>query len=414
MPDKRKAKFFYGYVIVVAGLLASVFMISAFSAFGVFFKPLSSEFGWTRAMTSAAVSIASVVMGFSCLVNGRLTDKYGPRIVLMGCGFLMGAGLLLVSRVSALWQLYLFYGLLVGSGMSAADVTITATVVRWFVKRRGMMAGITKVGAGIGIMVGSLWSSWLILNYGWRNAYAILGGTILVGIISVALLFKRDPSQIGALPDGATEVEATELNINTRQFSVKEAIATRQFWTFSAAWFSWMFCMQVVTTHIVPHVTDVGISTTIAAAIFSVIGGFSILGRLGLASLSDILGTRTAYMITFSLLVISLVWLSFAREAWMFYLFAVLYGTAHGASFALLSPMIAGLFGLGSLATILGVILFVGTFGGLISPMLAGWIFDIMGKYQLAFGIALVLSSIGLILVSQLKPIVSEGGTNDS
>lgn len=413
MSDKKKAKFFYGYVIVAAGLLASVFMISAFSAFGVFFKPLSSEFGWTRAMTSAAVSIATIVMGFSCLVNGRLTDKYGPRIVLMGCGFLMGAGLLLVSRVSALWQLYLFYGLLVGSGMSAADVTITATVVRWFVKRRGMMAGITKVGAGIGIMVGSLWANWLISNYGWRPAYAILGGTILVGVISVALFFKRDPSQIGALPDGATELPVTGSKANPCQFSLREAMSTRQFRLFAIIWFSFMFCIQLVIVHIVPHATDLGISATIAATILSVIGGFSILGRLGLTSLSDILGTKKAYMIAFSLLVTAFIWLQFTRETWMFYLFAALYGTAHGASFALLSPMMAGLFGLGSLATILGVILFVGTFGSLISPMLAGWIFDIMGSYQLAFGIALVLSSIGLLLVSQLKPTGSKGGDND-
>ncbi len=413
MSDKKKTKFFYGYVIVAAGLLASVFMIGAFSSFGVFFKPLSSEFGWTRAMTSAAVSIATIVMGFSSLVNGRLTDKYGPKIVLMVCGFLMGAGVLLVSRVSALWQLYLFYGLLVGSGMSAADVTITATVVRWFVKRRGMMAGITKVGAGIGIMVGSLWANWLISNCGWRNAYTILGSTILVGVISMALFFKRDPSQIGALPDGATELPVTGSKANPRQFSLREAMSTRQFWLFAAIWFSFMFCIQLVIVHIVPHATDVGISATIAATIIGVIGAFSILGRLGLTSLSDILGTRTAYMISFFLLVVAFIWLQFAREVWMFYLFAALYGTAHGASFALLSPMVAGLFGLGSLATILGVILFVGTFGGLISPMLAGWIFDIMGSYQLAFLILVVFSIVGLILVSQLKPTGSKGGAND-
>lgn len=414
MSDNKKAKLFYGYVIVAAGLLASVFMLGAWNSFGVFFKPLSSEFGWTRAMTSAAVSIAVIVMGFSSLVNGRLTDKYGPKVVLMACGFLMGMGILLLSRVNALWQLYLFYGLLVGSGMSAADVTITATVVRWFVKRRGMMAGITKVGAGIGMIVVPLWASWLISSYDWRSAYAVIGTITLVGIISMALFFKRDPSQIGALPDGVTELPLTGSAANPRQFSLMEAMNTRQFWLFAATWFGFMFSIQVVVVHIVPHATDVGISATIAATIISVIGAFSILGRLGLAGLSDILGTRVAYMITFSLLVIAFFWLEFAREVWMFYLFAAVYGTAHGASFALLSPMVAGLFGLQSLGTILGVLLFIGTFGGLISPVLAGWIFDIMGNYQLAFGIALVLSGIGLLLVSQLKPTGSKGGANDS
>ncbi|MBI4283713.1 MAG: MFS transporter [Chloroflexi bacterium] len=413
MSDQKKAKFFYGYVIVAAGILASVFMIGTYSSFGVFFKPLSSQFGWTRMETSVAVSIATIVMGFFSVVNGRLTDRYGPRIVLTACGFAMGIGFLLLSRVNTLWQLYLAYGLLVGGGMSGADITITATVVRWFVKRRGMMAGITKAGAGIGIMMVPLLATWLISSYGWRQAYVIIGAVTLVGIISMALFFKRDPSQIGALPDGATELPVNGPQINPHQFSLKEAMATRQFWLFAAMWFAFMFCTQMVIVHIVPAATDVGISATIAATIISVIGGFSILGRLGLTSLSDILGTRTTYMIAFSFLAAAFIWIQFAREPWGFYLFAALYGMGHGASFSLLSPMVAGMFGLGTLGTILGVILFIGTFGSLISPTLAGWLFDTMGNYQLAFGLALALSSIGLLLLSQLKPMGSKGGAND-
>jgi len=277
-----------------------------------------------------------------------------------------------------------------------------------------MMTGITKVGAGVGIMVVPLLANWLISSYGWRSAYTIIGTIALVVIVLMALLFKRDPSQIGEMPDGATEVDDTESNINTHQFSVKEAMATRQFWTFSAAWFSFTFCVQVVMMHIVPHITDIGISATVAATVLSVVGGFSILGRLVLPSLSDSLGTKMAYMITFSLLVVSLLWLLFAREAWMFYLFAALYRTAHGASFASFSPMVAGLFGLQSLGTPLGAIFFAGTFGSLISPLLAGQIFDIMGNYQLAFWISFTLSIVGLLLISLLRPISSKGGTNDS
>ena len=276
------------------------------------------------------------------------------------------------------------------------------------------MTGITKVGAGIGIMVIPLVANWLISSYGWRSAYTVIGAITLVVLVSMALLFKRDPGEIGELPDGATDVQATESNISTHQFSVKEAMATRQFWIFSVAWFSFRFCMQLITVHIVPHITDIGISATIAATIMSVIGGFSILGRLGLSNLSDSLGTKSAYMIAFSLLAISLFWLQFAREAWMFYLFAVFYGIAHGASFALLSLIVAELFGLQSLGTTLGLILFVGTFGGLISPVLAGRIFDIMGNYQLAFWISFALSVAGLILISLLRPTGSRGGTNES
>ncbi len=406
--ENRKPKFFYGYVVVAAGLITSMLILGPFYCFGVFFKPLSSELGWMRATTSAAMSVATLVMGFSSIAVGRLTDKYGPKVVLIVSGLFMGLGNLLMSQVNALWQLYLFYGVLVGIGMTGADIPILATVARWFVKRRGMMTGITKAGAGVGIMVVPLLASWLISSYDWRSAFAIIGTIALVVIVSMALLFKRDPSQIGELPDGATEVQAAESNISTRQFSVKEAMGTRQFWTFSAVWFGFMFCAQLIMTHIVPHVTDMGISATMAATMVSAIGGFSLLGRLGLTSLSDIIGTKSAYIIALSLLAVSLVWVQFSREVWMLYLFAALYGTAHGACFALFAPMVAGLFGLPSLGTILGFTLFIGTFGALIGPVLAGRIFDITGSYQPAFIAGSAISVISIILMLSLKATSNE------
>ena len=408
MPDRSKPRFFYGYIVVAAGLIASILIIGPFVSFSVFFKPLSSELGWMRATTSVATSIAALVMGFAAIVAGRITDKYGPRVVLIAGGLFMGLGNVLMSQVNAIWQLYLSYGVLVGIAMGAADVPIGATIARWFVKKRGMMIGITKVGAGIGIMVAPLLANWLISGYGWRNAYLVIGILALVGIIAVALLFKRDPSQIGELPDGASEVEVTDLNSSPRQFSVREAMATKQFWVFCAVWSIHIFCIQVVMLHIVPHVTDLGISATVAASVLSVTGAFSIAGRLGLTSLSDILGARASYVISFSLMAISFVLIQFAAEAWMFYLFAAVYGVAHGANFALLSPMVAELFGLQTLGSMLGTILLVGTFGGLISPVLAGRVFDTAGTYQPVFITDLVASVIAILLMLFLKPTGKE------
>ena len=407
MSKQKKPEFFYGYVVVGAGLVTQVLILGTYSSFGVFFKPLAMEFGWMRATTSAAVSIAALVMGFSAIATGRLTDKYGPKVVLMASGLFVGVGYLLMSRINALWQLYLTYGLLVGIAMSAADLPITSTVARWFIKRRGMMTGVTKAGAGIGIMVVPLVANLLITNYGWRNAYIIIGITALIGIILAALFLKRDPAQIGKLPDGATESEVVERKINPVQFSLREAMGTSQLRLLLVIWFSFMSCANVIILHTVPHITDLGFSPALAASVISVIGGFSIFGRLSLPSLSDSLGTKKAYQIAFSLLAISLIWLQFAREAWMFYLFAAVYGTAHGASYTLLAPMVAGLFGLRSLGTILGVVLLAGTFGSFINPILAGRIYDTLGSYQLAFLILTVLSLTALTLVSLIKPMRS-------
>ena len=160
--------------------------------------------------------------------------------------------------------------------------------------------------------------------------------------------------------------------------------------------------------HIAPHVTDMGISKTIAATVISAVGGASILGRVGMGGVSDRLGNKSTFIIAVSLLVMALVLLQFAREAWMFYLFAILDGVAHGAFFTLLSPLLAGLFGLRSLGTTLGVIIFIGTIGGAIGPVLAGRIFDITNSYHLAFLICLAFSVIAVILVLFLRPTSSK------
>ncbi len=396
--------FYYGYILVIAGIIASIFMVGTYTSFGIFFKPISLELEWTRATTSGATSLASLVMGVFSIVAGRLTDKYGPRLVLIASGILMGLGNLLMSQTRVLWHIYVYYGVLIGAGMSASEIPIMTTIARWFVKRRGTMTGITKVGAGIGIMVVPLLSGWLISISGWRNAYLILGVVALLSIISMALLYKRDPSEIGKLPDGDTKVVDNNIEQGIK-FLLGDVLRTRQFWMFTVSWFCFMFCLQIVMVHIVNHVTDVGISSTIAASVVSVIGGLSIAGRLGLASLSDVTGRKTAYLIAFSFLASAFLSLQFAREIWSFYLFGALYGIAHGACFTLLPLMMARLFGISSLGSVLGMILFFGTLGSLISPVFAGWVFDVTNSYLPAFWVGLGFSILGLVLLVLLKPV---------
>jgi len=149
--DKRP-KVFYGYIIVLVGFCIQVLSWGMFSTFGVFFTSFLAEFGWPRATISGAASLASVVLGFVGIVAGRLGDRIGPRMVMVGCGVFLGSAYLLMSQVNATWQLYLFYGVIAGIGFSGMDVLPLSTVARWFVKRRGMMTGIIKIGSGAGML----------------------------------------------------------------------------------------------------------------------------------------------------------------------------------------------------------------------------------------------------------------------
>jgi len=379
-------------------------MWGTYNTFGIFLKPLISELGWTRATTSGAFSLVYLLFGLLSVVAGRLTDKLGPRIVLVTCGLFLGAGYLLMSQVNSVWQLYVFYGLMVGSGLGGADAPILTTVARWFVKRRGILTGVAKAGSGVGIFVIPPLANWLILNYGWRNAYLVIGALSVVGLVSAGLLLKRDPSQIGQLPYGAVKLEEAESDVEGYQYSLREIMSTRQFWTLASVWFLLLFCMQAVLAHVAPHVTDLGISATVAASVVSTWGAASILGRIGLGGISDHLGNKSALFIALSFLTSALVLLQFADEAWMFYIFAVLYGIAHGAVVTVISPLLAELFGLRSLGAAFGMVLFVSTIGGASSPVLVGRIYDIIGSYQPAFLICLTFSIMTIILTSTLKP----------
>ena len=396
---------FYGYIVAIGCLIVSMLMVGTYGSYGIFLKPIASEFGWTRAITSGARSMAHFLYGFFCIITGRLTDKFGPRAVLIGCGLYLGIGYILMSQISSVWQLYVFYGLFIGIGISGADTPVLSTVARWFVKRRGTVTGFVKAGAGIGILTIPFLSQWLISNYGWRDAYVIIAIFCAIGVVSAALFLKRDPAQIGQLPDGATKVDTVASNISVHHFSLREVLSTQQFWLLSLVWISFSFCMQIVLVHTAAHATDIGISTTIAATVLSAVGGFSIIGRLSMGAVSDALGKKSTFIIAFSSMASSMVLIQFANEAWIFYLFALLYGVAHGAIFTLISPMTAELFGLGSLGAILGTILFIGTIGGSVSPFLAGYIFDITGSYQLAFLFCLVLSVVAIVLLLFLKPL---------
>jgi len=410
----KKPRFFYGYVILVASLGIQGIIWGIFNSFGVFFMPLQAEFGWSRAMISAAVSFSMLLHGLVAIIMGGLNDRFGPKLIMAICGLFFGLGHLLMSQLNAAWQLYLFFSVLVGIGISATDVVLLSTIARWFVKKRGLMSGIVKAGTGMGLMIMPLVASKLISASSWRTSYIILGILALVFAIPIAQLLRRDPGQMGQLPDGEKEVTISSLDSVERGLSLGQAIHTKQFWIICGVYFTICSCVQTILVHIVPYATDLGISATNAASILSTIGGASIAGRLVMGSAGDSVGNKRAMLVCFLILVAILCWLQWAKELWMLYLFAVAYGFSHGGFFALISPMAAELFGTRSHGAIFGIVIFSGTIGSAISPILAGHIFDITYSYWLAFLTLTALSIIGLILTILIRPTNDKGGGNDS
>ena len=404
--DKAKHNaFLYGYVIVAACFCIQSIGIGTYVTYGVFFNPLIEEFGWSRATIAGANSMAFLLMGLLGIVVGRLNDRIGPRNLMTVTGLTFGLGYMLMSKLGAVWQLYLCYGVVVGIGLSSIDVLPLTTTARWFIRKRGIMTGIVKVGTGAGQLAMPLITSMLIMRYGWRTSYLIIGAAVMIILVSVAQLLKRDPSQMGLMPDGDEERAGEKPEGSADGFSLSEALRTRQFWTICCVSVAIVFCLMSILVHIVPHAQDIRISATSAASVLAMIGGVSMAGRFFTGISIDRIGSKRVMIYCFGLLIVALVWLQTSQELWMLYVFATVYGVAHGAFFTAISPIVAEFFGIRSHGALFGIVAFSGTVGGAMGPFLTGYIFDVTAGYSLAFWLCVLMSALGLAMIVSLRPI---------
>jgi MFS family permease len=405
-----KTRYFYGYNIVITSFLIQAVCIAGMFTYGVFFEEFQREFGWSRALISGAASAAFFVMGAGAVIAGTLNDRIGPRIILTVSGVSLGLGYLLMSRINMPWQLYLIYGLFAGIGFSTHDVIILSTIARWFVRYRGMMSGIVKVGTGIGQFSGPLIAAVLISGFGWRNAYLMIGAGVLACLVALAQFMKRDPWKMGLLPDGNKQNTGSDTPPSEDDgVSLRAALGSMQFWGICFAEFAAFFCLLTIPVHIVPHAMDQGFKPAMAAFVLSTVGGASIVGRLAMGAANDKIGGKHALMICFLILIISFILLQFTSSPCMMFLFAFIYGFAHGGFFTVMSPTIAEFFGMGSHGQLFGTVLFFGTIGGAIGPILTGYIFDMTGAYRMAFIVLTVFALVGSIPIMFLRPIKGAG-----
>jgi MFS family permease len=405
MDKAQKGKYPYSYFIAAACFGIQAVGIGTYVSYGVLFNPLISEFGWSRASIAGASSMAFLLGGFLSIAVGRLNDRIGPRKLMTVTGVFFGLGYLLMSRLDAIWQLYLFFGVVFGIGLSSIDVIALTTIARWFVKKRGIVTGIVKVGTGAGQMIIPFLVSILITGYGWRNSCVIIGVAVLVILVAIAQVLRRDPGLMGLSPDWGAEEPADKPDLASEGLSRREALRTWQFWTICAVNLSIVFCLMIVVVHIVPFAQDINVSATRAAGVLSTIGGVSMAGRFMTGLSIDRIGSKIVMIFSFILLIIGLLWLQISKELWMLYLFAMIYGTAHGAFFTAISPMVAEFFGIKAHGALFGIVVFSGTFGGALGPFLAGYIFDITAGYSLAIWICTLMSALGFMLVALLKPV---------
>lgn len=400
-------KLYRGYGIVAASFVVQGTIVGAIFTYGLFLEALQSDLGWSRAVISAGSSLASLVMGICAMIFGGLTDRIGPRRILALASLAISLGFVLMSRVTAPWQLLVIYPLCVGLAFGSHDVVTLSTVSRWFERRRGIMSAIVKTGTGVGQVIGPAAVAILITIFGWRTAYLWIAAVTGPLVFCASRFLHRSPEDVGTPhedaippldeasgpPSGASPLEGIPQLIRSPQF--------RRVCVAQAAVF---FCTPVIIVHIVPYAIDLGIERTLAAGILSVIGAISIAGRLVMGTIIDRTGGKRALLYCYAVLATAFVLLQFTSTAPTLYLFALIYGFGHGGLFTCVSPLIAELFGTRSHGQLYGTTVFAGTLAGSLGPTVAGGIFDLLGSYRPAFLLLILLVAVAAMAVASIQP----------
>jgi MFS family permease len=407
-----RKKVFYGWWIVLA---TNVICMLGFGtwlySFGVFFKPMIAEFGWSRAMTSGAASLRSIEGGVAGPIVGWLVDKYGGRWVIFAGGVISGLGFALMPFVNSLLAFYLIYGVLLSIGMSFMLYIPSYTVIaKWFQRKLSRALSVLAVGAGLGGLIFTPISAVLIKHMGWRFAFLAIGIVIWLVVLPLSMVIREKPSDLGLRPDGDSEEEQAEAEAGSKEagggvdFTLKQAMLSSTFWLLALAMFCQSMAHSVVFVHAVPYLTDIGISAAQAAVSVGLLTMVSVVGRLLFGYLGDFMDKRRLFMVSYTMIGLGMLVLRSANTMPLVYLFIALFGVGYGANVPLMPAIRAQYFGRASLGKIQGFMTPVTMVAGATGPITAGHLFDRLGSYSLSFLIISILPFLAAVVVCLIPP----------
>lgn len=395
---------FYGWIVAGGAFVVLFVAYGAQYSFGVFFAALLDEFGWSRASLAGVFSLYAFLYCVFGFPAGRLTDRWGPRRVIAAGGVFLGGALSGMALVSQLWQPYLLYGVVAAVGMGTAYVPCNATVVKWFVQRRGLAVGIASSGASVGTLVLPAVAQLLIDAVGWRASYVIFGVGAFVSLNAVACVMRRDPESLGLRPDGAGGPGAPAVRETAASWSLGQAVRTRTFWLLWGAFAATWIPVFIPLVHIVRFSRDLGFSALVGASVVSVIGAGAVAGRLVMGVVSDRLGRRVTVAIGMLLQALSFVGLLAVSTLPSLYAIAFLFGYSYGAISTLFTAIVGDFFGREQAGTLVGMLFALAGSMGAVGPFIAGAVYDANGTYAPAFALAALFNLVGGVLLLMCRP----------
>jgi OFA family oxalate/formate antiporter-like MFS transporter len=413
---KEEKRFFYGWVIVIAASLIMLMCGGIQFSYGVFFKPLLEEFGWTRSATSSIFTLYMLTRGFFNLITGLVSDRFGSRFIITIGGVCMGLGLFLTSLANSFWHFCVFYSMTVGMGIGSVNTPLVSTLSRWFKRRRGLVLGIYFSNVGVGTLVFAPLAEMLISAYSWRTSYVILALMVWLIIIISAPIMRNEPADVGLLPDGEIPLACLPQEFSSPKNTIRECHSLREtlhmgaFWVLLAINIFSVFSVFGPMVHLVAYLTDAGILPMDAAKVLGVIGVSGVMGRLAMGIIADKTNPVNLLMGTLLIQGVTLFSLIEPKGLITLYIFGILFGFSWGGSVPLLAVLIGEYFGVGSIGAVFGTIQFVSLVAGSFSPIVAGYAYDVVRSYRPIFVMCGILSVLAVGLSVCLKTVKRDRG----
>jgi MFS family permease len=418
----KSTKFYYGWVIVALAMISMSFWFGIRTTFSVFFVALIDHFHWSRAEAAGAQSIAMLVYMIMAPMVGTLVDRIGPRKTILPGIFLTGVGFLLCTQIGSLLQFYIFFGAIVGIGVTCLSIApFTVLLAHWFEHRRGTANGLASIGIGTGTLLFVPFIQYLISFKGWPFAYLIFGLLVLIIPLPLNALFLRHtPKELGLFPDGGSSntVEDIELKKGSQtgmvdssspagEMRFQDILRSPRFWCLLLFPSLVSFGVYFIIVHHVKYLTDLGVDKIRAASLFAGAGALSVGFRFFWGWFSDRSGREVAFtlgMICFTLGVLFLLLFQTIRAAPILYLFATFFGSGWGASAPLFMSISADLYKGKHFGWIYGTLEGVLGIGAALGAYLGGVIFDRTGNYFWAFILIMIFNLISIPLAWIVAP----------
>ena len=424
---------FYGWTVLAAAFVIISMSIGMLFTLAIFLKPMEEAMGWSRSSISSVGLLNWVVMGLGGVLAGFISDRIGTRaVVLVGSG-LLGLGLVLCSQVSALWQLYVTFGILVAGGVSAFYVPLTVLAIKWFGDRRGMAASVVSAGNGAGILLLSPLTRWLVNELDWRMAFLILGDLAWLVVIPMALLLRDAPrapdgpvigrrallSSAGASkwpplsPHGGQPVGPPLSPHHGGQHGQLRAPGTMSLGVIFRSWPFWAIALTHFACcaahsgpifHLVTHAIDQGVAKMSAASLLGLSGLSSIFGRVGTGIVADRVGAKPTLIAALMLQALTLFAFLFVRDLGPLSALTFVFGIAYGASMPLYALVTREYFGEEALGTAFGAVFFISCIGMGLGSYGGGFLYDALGSYMWLFLASGAIGAMAVVMAIALRP----------